>query len=117
MASKSPIKKQTKKSKVVDEPLEQEDVMDAAADSDDDDEDDTRSSAAASFDSDDDDDSAASDDHLVDYSVRSREATRAALNAQIEEFLARGGKINHVDNNVTADPPKKPTSNYGSRPI
>lgn len=111
MASRKP----TKKTKVVEEP---EEVIDSSLDSDDSESDEeTTRVSAASFDSDDDDDSASSDDHLVDYSVRSREATRAALNAQIEEYLAKGGKINHVDNNVTADPPRKPTSNYGSRPI
>ena len=90
-----------------------------AADDSDDEETDDGVSASADFDGDDEGDSNAptSDDHLVDYSVKSREATRAALNAQIEEFLTRGGKISHVDNNVTADPPRKPTSNYGSRPI
>lgn len=93
--------------------------LEAADDSDDDDSNDVSASADFDGDSDSDDDSspATPDDHLVDYSVKSREATRAALNAQIEEYLSRGGKINHVDNNVTADPPRKPTSNYGSRPI
>lgn len=99
-----------------DEVLEN-DTVEAA----DDDSDDESYSAASSSDydgdSDDDSSSASSDDHLVDYSVKSRETARAALNAQIEEFLARGGKINLIDNNVTADPPRKPTSNYGSRPI
>lgn len=84
-----------------------------------DDEEESEEYTAASSDYDDDSGPAvaAVDDHLVDYSVKSREATRAALNAQIEEFLSRGGRINQVDNNVTADPPRKPTSNYGSRPI
>ena len=31
--------------------------------------------------------------------------------------LARGGKISEVAPNVTADPPKKPTPDYGGRPI
>ncbi|MBB3169943.1 hypothetical protein [Simiduia aestuariiviva] len=113
MASRKP-----KKSSTADEALD--DSVDSKFESledDDDDEESTGVKASAAFDSDDDDDSTPVDDHLVDYSVRSREATRAALNAQIEEYLSRGGKINHVDNNVTADPPRKPTSNYGSRPI
>jgi hypothetical protein len=54
---------------------------------------------------------------IEDFSIASRQKAREELEAQIAEFLARGGKINHVDPNVTADPPKKPTSDYGGRPI
>jgi hypothetical protein len=54
---------------------------------------------------------------MEDFSIASRQKAREELEAQIAEFLARGGKINHVDPNVTADPPKKPTSDYGGRPI
>jgi len=54
---------------------------------------------------------------LEDFSVASRQKARDELEAQIAEFLARGGKINEVPANVTADPPKKPTSDYGGRPI
>lgn len=100
------------------EELLDNDTVEAAED--DSDEDDSYSASSSSDyegDSDDESSSASSDDHLVDYSVKSRETARAALNSQIEEFLARGGKINLIDNNVTADPPRKPTSNYGSRPI
>jgi hypothetical protein len=42
---------------------------------------------------------------------------RESLASDIEAFLARGGSIQKVDDNVMADPPKKPQSNYGSRPI
>ena len=49
--------------------------------------------------------------------VSSRQAQRDEMQRQIEEFLARGGKIAEIDPNVTADPPKKPESDYGSRPI
>jgi hypothetical protein len=35
----------------------------------------------------------------------------------MEEFLARGGQVQEVEPNVVADPPKKPDSKYGSRPI
>jgi len=31
--------------------------------------------------------------------------------------LAQGGEIDHVQAHVTADPPQKPGSRYGSRPI
>lgn len=54
---------------------------------------------------------------IEDFSIASRQKAREELEAQIAEFLARGGKINQVDPNVTADPPKKPTSDYGGRPI
>ena len=42
---------------------------------------------------------------------------RDALAQAMEEFLARGGKVQEVEPNVVADPPKKPDSKYGSRPI
>lgn len=49
--------------------------------------------------------------------VSSRQALRDEMDRQIQEFLSRGGKIQEVDPNVTADPPRKPESDYGSRPI
>lgn len=49
--------------------------------------------------------------------VASRQKQRDEMSKEIEEFLARGGKIAHIEPNVTADPPKKPDSDYGSRPI
>src|ERR1022692_2781738 len=49
--------------------------------------------------------------------VASRQKLRDEMEKEIEEFLARGGKIDHVEPNVTADPPRKPDSDYGSRPI
>lgn len=61
--------------------------------------------------------SAAKDDAADDRSVSSRERLRGQLYADVEEFLSRGGKIEKVDPHVTADPPKKPDNNYGSRPI
>ncbi len=60
---------------------------------------------------------AAESEALEDFSIASRQKARDELEAQIAEFLARGGKINEVPANVTADPPKKPTSDYGGRPI
>lgn len=42
---------------------------------------------------------------------------RERLNAEIENFLAQGGAINHIDPNVMADPPRKPENKYGSHPI
>lgn len=50
-------------------------------------------------------------------SLAARNKVREAMQSEIDAFLAKGGKIQQVDDNVMADPPKKPTSNYGSRPI
>ena len=52
-----------------------------------------------------------------DRSVSSREAERQRLQEDMERFLNGGGRITQVDANVRTDPPKKPESNYGSRPI
>ncbi|MBX2808781.1 MAG: hypothetical protein KTR20_09140 [Cellvibrionaceae bacterium] len=46
-----------------------------------------------------------------------KEAEREELKRQMDAFFSDGGKINYVAPNVLADPPKKPTSNYGSQPI
>lgn len=50
-------------------------------------------------------------------SVKARNKVRDSMAADIEAFLARGGQIQQIDDNVMQDPPRKPTSNYGSRPI
>ena len=50
-------------------------------------------------------------------SVEAKQAERDALAKAMEDFLARGGKVQEVEANVVADPPKKPDSKYGSRPI
>lgn len=52
-----------------------------------------------------------------DRTVSSREAERRRLEEDMKRFLSQGGKITQVDPNVRMDPPKKPESNYGSRPI
>ncbi len=49
--------------------------------------------------------------------VTSRCRIREQLNEDIEAFLARGGAINHVEAHVVSDPPRRPVSDYGSRPI
>lgn len=46
-----------------------------------------------------------------------RENMRQQLSNDIENFLKNGGSVQRVDNNVRADPPKKPSMNYGSAPI
>jgi len=50
-------------------------------------------------------------------SVEAKQKDRDTLARAMEEFLARGGKVQEVEPNVVADPPKKPDSKYGSRPI
>jgi len=50
-------------------------------------------------------------------SLEAKQRERDALARAMEEFLARGGKVQEVEDNVVADPPKKPDNKYGSRPI
>jgi hypothetical protein len=54
---------------------------------------------------------------LEDFSIASRQKIRDELEDQVAQFLARGGVISEVPPNVTADPPKKPSPDYGGRPI
>ena len=50
-------------------------------------------------------------------SIEAKQKDRDALARAMEEFLNRGGKVQEIEPNVVADPPKKPDSKYGSRPI
>lgn len=50
-------------------------------------------------------------------SLSAKEAERNRIQAEIEEFLNKGGEITRVDTNVMTDPPKAPESNYGGQPI
>ncbi|EIK97292.1 hypothetical protein PMM47T1_05896 [Pseudomonas sp. M47T1] len=50
-------------------------------------------------------------------SIEAKNKERDALARAMDEFLARGGKVQEVEANVVADPPKKPDNKYGSRPI
>lgn len=50
-------------------------------------------------------------------SLAARNKMRESMQADIEAFLAKGGKIQQIEDNIMADPPRKPVSNYGSRPI
>lgn len=54
---------------------------------------------------------------VEDFSIVSRQKIRDELEEQMAAFFARGGKISEVPPNVTADPPKKPSPDYGGRPI
>lgn len=51
------------------------------------------------------------------FSPDCRSDVRGELQRQVEDYLTQGGRITEVAANVMADPPKKPTNNYGSRPI
>ena len=52
-----------------------------------------------------------------DRTLSSRNAERQKLQEDMERFLNGGGQIKQIDRNVRMDPPRKPESNYGSRPI
>lgn len=58
--------------------------------------------------------------HIDDGSNRSlssKENERLELQKQMEAFLSNGGQVSVIEQNVLADPPRRPVSNYGSRPI
>ena len=57
------------------------------------------------------------DEPAEERTVESRKKLRESLNNQVEQFLKKGGKIQEIPTNVTADPPKKPSGDYGNRPI
>jgi hypothetical protein len=99
------------------DPINDEELEDADAEGDDDaeDTDDVPDSDEASYASP--AAKAVESEALEDFSIASRQKARDELEAQIAAFLERGGKINEVAANVTADPPKKPTPDYGGRPI
>lgn len=52
-----------------------------------------------------------------DHSIAARAAIRERLSDDVRRFLESGGSIQTIAPNVTADPPKKPDSSYGSQPI
>ena len=53
----------------------------------------------------------------VSQSERAHKQLREAMAADVAAFLSQGGKIQSIEPNVMADPPRKPQTNYGSRPI
>lgn len=58
-----------------------------------------------------------SNEEGVMRSIASRKKLRNKMDADVDAFLKKGGQIDEIEPNVMADPPRKPTSNYGSRPI
>jgi len=57
------------------------------------------------------------DEHAETRNIASRERVRSELDKEVERFLKAGGKIDSIAANVMGDPPRKPESSYGSRPI
>ncbi len=53
-----------------------------------------------------------SDDLPEDFGIVARQKLRDELNAQVEAFLARGGRINEVPSNFSSSRPQKPVSDY-----
>ncbi len=55
---------------------------------------------------------------MVDaHSVRAREEERTQLRADIDAFLAQGGKVETLAANCRADLPRAPQNNYGKGSI
>tara|TARA_B100000767_G_scaffold257378_1_gene265193 strand:- start:10069 stop:10314 length:246 start_codon:yes stop_codon:yes gene_type:complete len=57
------------------------------------------------------------DEHAETRNAASRQRVRSELDNEVERFLNAGGKINNIEANIMGDPPRKPESSYGSRPI
>jgi len=56
-------------------------------------------------------------DDAITRTVAAKAGMRTQLEDDIQQFLLSGGAVVKIDTNATNDPPKKPVSNYGSRPI
>ena len=57
-------------------------------------------------------------DEVTEYrTIASRMKIRDKVAEDIEAYLNKGGSIVEVAPDVTADPPRKPESNYGARAI
>jgi hypothetical protein len=56
-------------------------------------------------------------DDAETLTVSSKESLRRQLEEEMERFLAQGGKIKEIPPDESADPPRKPVSSYGSKPI
>ncbi|MGQ9424869.1 hypothetical protein ACXYTJ_02830 [Gilvimarinus sp. F26214L] len=57
------------------------------------------------------------EDRPEDRTVTSRARVRDQLSDQVQAFLSEGGEISEIEPNLRADPPRKPTSNYGRKSI
>lgn len=57
------------------------------------------------------------DETAESRTIASRMKVRDKVEEDIARFLSKGGSIDEIDSDVTADPPRKPESNYGARAI
>jgi hypothetical protein len=57
------------------------------------------------------------EDTAAARTVASRERMRRQMEEDMQAFLSKGGAIQHIAPNVLGDPPRKPSTAYGSRPI
>mgnify|MGYP001071454044 CR=1 FL=1 len=57
------------------------------------------------------------EDSVEHRTIVSRMKVRDKVAEDIAAYLRSGGKIMEVEANVTADPPRKPESNYGARSL
>lgn len=58
-----------------------------------------------------------SDESAESRTIESRLKIRDKIEEDIARFLSQGGAIDEIAPDVTADPPRKPESNYGARAI
>lgn len=49
--------------------------------------------------------------------VTARERLREQLANEVAAYLASGGRINYIESNILADPPRKPPCDYGGQPL
>lgn len=57
------------------------------------------------------------DETAESRTIASRMKIRDKVEEDIARFLSKGGEIDEIASDVTADPPRKPESNYGARAI
>lgn len=57
------------------------------------------------------------DDRSEDRSLSSRAGIRNELTDQVQAFLSEGGQIKEIERDLRTDLPRRPTSNYGNKPI
>lgn len=56
-------------------------------------------------------------DDFVQEPLTARARLREQLADEVAAYLANGGRINYIESNVLADPPRKPPCNYGGQPL
>jgi len=49
--------------------------------------------------------------------INAKQTIRTQLETDMAAFLSKGGAIQKVDANVSADPPSKPSAKYGGQAI